>query len=210
MTENTAHQCHKDGCTAVATNEVHLHLSCPSPGLVARPISMKCSIEVCDKHKDDVVGYVLSDVNKETIVATLIDQGLPEPNFLTARFEFKPIVPAALVATDAPLKPVVVGCDRDECTNPARWRVVQRFRSLAQGGKGPHICEALTNINVCTKHKKAVKPADFLDKESRAATLAFLREQGMLMADVDHPIIAFEELIDGEPESNQVLRMLAT
>lgn len=209
MTENAGHQCHKDGCTAVATNEVHLHLSCPAPGLVARLISMKCSIEVCDKHKDDVAGYVLSDANKETICTTLMDQGLPEPDFLMARFEFKPILPAALVATEVPAKPVVVGCDREECTNPARWRVIQRFRALAQAGKGPPICEVLTNLNVCTLHKKAVKPADFLDEESRASTLAFLRGRGILLPDVDHPLIDFEELISGEPETSKIRRIIA-
>lgn len=210
------HQCHRDGCTSPATNEVHLHLSCPAPGLAARLISMKCSIEVCDKHKDDVRGYVLSDVNKETIVATLMDQGMPEPDFLGARFEFKPIL-AEPITSDPVLMAIAMGrarsqvvrCDREECTNPARWRVIQRFRALAQGGKGPPICEVLTNINVCTLHKKAVKPDDFLDAESRASTLAFVRGQGILFPDVDHPLIDFEELVSGEPEASKIKRIIA-
>ena len=166
---------------------------------------MKSSIEVCAKHKDDVRGFVLSDKNQEVIRDSLMDQGLPEPDFLGARFEFVPIGADPIAAVALP----VVGCDRAECTNPARWRVVQKFRALAQGGKGPHICEVMTNLNVCSKHKKQVKPADFLDEESRASTLAFLREKGMLLPDVDHPIIDFVELVGGEPEANKIRRIIA-
>jgi hypothetical protein len=205
------HQCHKDGCTSPAEFSVNLHLGCPSPGLATRVVSMRCSIEVCEKHKDDVADYVLSDKNKETIAATLIDQGIPEPDFLSARFEFVPIGAPALGTIDEPVArddqampvPGVTGCDREGCSNPAQWRVVQRFRSIAQGGRGEPIIEALTNIHVCTAHKREVKPADFLDPESRQRTLEFLRGQGMLLPDVDHPIIYFMQLVGGEPEARQ-------
>lgn len=176
---------------------------------------MRCSIEVCDDHKDDVHGYVLSDLNKETIVTTLMNSGLPEPDFLSARFEFKPIMPAALAAVAAPFSPdgadrpliepaAVVGCDRVDCTNPAQWRVIQRFRTIAQGGKGPPVVEALTNMHVCTKHKREVKAADFLGTDDRERTLAFLRERGILFPDVDRPVIDFVQLVGGEPEANRI------
>lgn len=206
-------QCHKDGCTSPAEFTVDLHLTCPAPGLAARMISMRCSIEVCAKHQDDVKDYVLSDANKETICASLMDQGVPEPDFLSARFEFKPIEAPALGPVLNPpaaaSEPVVVGCDRlndDEtpCTNPAKFRVMQRFRALAQRGRGDPICEVLTNMHVCAKHKRQVKPGDFLDPESRATTLAFLRERGMLLPDVDRPIIDFVELVGGEPEASRI------
>ena len=198
-------QCHKDGCTSPATNEVSLHVSCPSPGLVARLISMKCSIEVCDVHKADVAAYVLSDANKETIVTTLMDKGLPEPDFLSATFEFTPIAAPALGAVAEPVaKTRLVGCDRDGCVNPAKFRILLRYRSLAQGGRGDPVCDSITNMYVCARHKREVKPADFVDPESRKATLEFLRGQGMLLPDVDRPIVDFIELVGGEPEASRI------
>lgn len=203
-------QCHKTGCDSAATNEVSLHLSCPSPGLPARIVGMKCSIEVCDVHKDDVRGYVLSDVNKEHIVEVLMNQGVPEPDFLSAVFEFTPITAPALGAVaEVAVKPVLIGCDRADCPNPAKFRILLRYRSLAQGGRGDPVCDSMTNMHVCRRHKREVKPADFVDAESRAATLEFLRGQGMLLPDVDRPIVDFIELVSGEPEAAGNRRSIA-
>jgi hypothetical protein len=193
MTERHDHQCHRDQCDAEAIYAVDVHLNCCAPGVNHR-VSMHSTIQVCEAHKDDVRGFILSDKNRETIRDSLMDSGLPEPDFLTAKIELVPIPAVKLIDVVIPVLP----CDRDGCANPAKWRIKQRFRARWQGGVGEPRVETLTNLYVCDKHKKETKPKDLLDEESRAETLRHLNDQGMLLPDIDGMILEFVP-VDGQP-----------
>lgn len=193
MTERRDHQCHKDGCDSQAVYSVDLHLNCPSPGM-SHAVSMHSTIQVCEKHKDDVRAYVLSDQNRERIRDGLMDSGLPEPDFFTARIELIPLPKEPLIDMVIPIIP----CDREGCKNPAKWRIKQKFRALWQGGIGAPRAEALTNLYVCDKHKKETKAKDLLDDESRKETTLYLQDQGMLLPDLDGMILEFVP-VDGQP-----------
>lgn len=193
--ERSHHQCHKARCDSQAVYTTKFSFDVAGPG-VRYPIRTMCSIKVCEQHKSeqDVRAYLLSDHNREQIIAAVTEQGHPEPDFFTAKIIFERIEPEML--TILALSAVI--CDRDECRKSARWQVKQRFRMMWQRGKGVPQVEVLTNICVCDEHKALTRAADFLDKESKSGTLAWLNSRGVLMPDFKTMEIAFVPLHDGK------------
>lgn len=188
MSERRPHQCQRDGCHSQATAWVKMYINLPSPGQATKVIDLKLSMEVCDKHQDDVRAYVLSEENKKTIYTQIMDAGLPEPDFLSARIVFVPI-PTDHVN-------LIVGCDREGCANPAKWQIKQIIPEIGRKGK-PRL-EAMTNMCVCDKHKRETKPADLLDDDSRKRTLAWLNAKGVLLPDLERMTIEFVPLAAGQ------------
>lgn len=188
MELRSAHKCHKAGCDSQAEFGVRVHFTCREIGRPAHALSNDSTIKVCARHQDDVRGYLLTPANKENITTGCMENGFPEPDFLSLRVEFIPIVH----------EPVVIEantrCDRDGCTNPAQWRIVFKVRPLAQGGKGPFRYEVMTKMQVCRKHRKETKPEDFRDPDSIATTRQFMNANGVLLPDLDTMAIEFTPL----------------
>ena len=188
MTDRRLHQCHRDQCDSQAVASCKLHLTCRVPGGHAVVVAMNCSLQVCEKHKDYVRGYVLSPANQESIRTGLMEGGYPEPDFMSARIEFVPL-PVEVVVV-----PKVIGCDREGCANPAAWRIKTKIRHIRQRGRGPFAAETLTNIHVCSRHKGEVKAADLLMGDDRANTMKFLNNGGMVLPDLDGMELEFVPL----------------
>lgn len=173
------HKCHRDGCDSGARWRAYLHLDCAAPGF-KHVLGMESTVEVCDKHRDDVRPYVLSPANKETITVSLMDRGYHEPNWLTARIEFRPIEREPII--------VAIPCDRDGCANPARWQIKQVISEIGQ--RKPRV-ELTTNLCVCEKHKRETAPADLMDDESRKTTYEYLQKNGVMLPDLDRMALEF-------------------
>jgi hypothetical protein len=187
---NAEHKCHKDGCDSGARWRAYLHLECPAPGM-KRIVGMESSIEVCDQHRDDVRPWMLSAHNREAITVKLMDNGLPEPNFLTARVEFKPVHSAPLA--------VLAPCDREGCTHVAKWRVIQVIPRM--GGKIGDAVRLTTNLCVCEACRPSVKPADLLDPASRAATHRALEQAGVRLRSLNRMKVEFAPLMTKLPDA---------
>lgn len=171
-------------CDSGARWEPHLHLECQAPGF-KRLLSFTTGIECCDAHQESVKPYVLSDANRERLTALLIDNGYPEPNYLTARIEFKPAPESR--------EPVIAAepCNRHECTEIARWRIIQVIPHITKVGE---VTRLPTNLCVCDVHKGTVKAADLLDPQSRATTHKTLRERGIGLRSLRRMKLEFEDL----------------
>lgn len=186
-------QCQKIGCDSGARWGVELHLPCPEPGGMVRNFRMKLSTEVCDAHRDDVRAMVLAD--KDAITAHFADNGLQEPDWLNMRVEFVPVVGRDIR--------VIQMCDREGCWLPATWRIKRRFAEI---GRKEIRCEAMTNLVVCDQHRGETVPADLNGgPEERVALSDWLREQGVLMPDLDRTELEFVPLSDSVPAD--MLRM---
>lgn len=192
--ERRAHQCHSVGCDSEALYATKLFLDVVAPG-VRYPIRMNCTIQVCEKHKDmmSVRGYLLNDKNREVIHTSLVDNGHPEPDWLTARVIFEPLSTTGDAIRAQPRD----GCVCDGCKKVATWQVKQRFRMFWQKGKGEPQVEALTNITLCDEHKNRTTRKEFMDKESLSTTRAWLNARGVSMPDLKTMEIAFVP-IDGK------------
>lgn len=204
--DRRSHQCHRDGCDTEAKFAVRLRVNCVAPGVV-QPVAMDCSIKVCERHREEVRLFVLSDRNRETIRTSLMEGGYHEPDFMTARLEFVPVaapVEKQEERTVLHVRGPTVCCDRAGCANPAKWQIKQRFRMMWQRGKGRPMVEALTNMCVCDKHRNETKAADFLDADSRSATLGWLSKHGVSLPDFDTSEIAFIPMTDGGRVSPKV------
>lgn len=184
MGERRANQCQKSECDSQAEFAVRLHLDLPSPGQPTRQIELQLSMKVCGKHQDDVRPWVLSQENQKALAATLLEQNLPEPDFLTARIEFVPIQAEPVAAWPC--------CDRAECAKPARWQVKQIIPEI--GRRGTPRLEAMTTMLVCDDCRKITTADDFRDDESRGRTWRWLNHQGVLLPDLDKMTIEFVPL----------------
>jgi len=192
--DRSKHQCHADGCDSQAAYTTKFVFDVAAPG-VRYPVRTQCSIQVCERHKDEkaVRAYVLSDKNREQIITATMEGGHPEPDFLTARVIFEPIAPSTLAIHAAPAPT----CDRDGCRNAARWQIKERFRMMWQRGKGEPQVEVLTSLCVCDEHKALSRPADLRDKESKSRTLTWLNARGVSMPDFKTMTLGFVPL-DGK------------
>lgn len=174
-------KCHKDGCDSGARWATDLHLDCPIPGGAKRALVLRCAIEVCDAHRDDVKPWVLSDKNRETIALTLMDNGFHEPDFLTARIEFAPVEGRDIKMVEM--------CCRAGCTERAKYQIKHRFAEI---GRKEMRFESLTNLWVCEKHKRDTKAADLLlNGAVRKKTFEWLQAQGVLLPDLDRSELEF-------------------
>ncbi|HSV24364.1 MAG TPA: hypothetical protein VLJ17_15215 [Xanthobacteraceae bacterium] len=175
-------KCHWQSCDSGARWQPHLHIECQGVG-IGRALSLISTIECCDEHRENVKPYVLSDANREAITTKLMDEGYPEPNFLTARIEFKPIEDRGPVAVET--------CNREGCTEFARWRIVQAIPHMTKIGDVERL---RTNLVVCDKHKAEVVPADLLDPESKAATHRALKARGLALRSLKRMKLEFEAM----------------
>lgn len=173
-------KCHKIGCDSGARWASDLHLDCPIPGGAKRALVLRCAIEVCDEHRDEVRPYILSEENREKIALSLMDNGFHEPDFLTARIEFVPVVGRDIR--------MVQTCTREGCTERAAYQLKRRFFQI--GSKAPCL-EALTSWWVCEEHKKDTVAADLLAGDGRERTFAWLQAQGIVLPDLDRSELEF-------------------
>lgn len=190
-----SHQCHRDNCDSAATSAVDLHVVCRAPGGIGHLVKMRCTIKVCDKHRDDVRPYVLSDENRESIRTGLMESGFPEPDFLSARIEFVPIVAEPVAVVKPRFVDKVMACDRGGCAHPARWQIKQLFWHMANRGRGPHAIELLSNLYVCEAHRKETKPEHLLMDDDREQTRHLLVRRGLLLPDMDRMKLEFVPLV---------------
>ena len=128
MNERLKHQCHVDGCDSQAEWGVRVDIMCRAPG-VDHLVRTKSSIEVCHRHKqeDKVRAFVFSPINRESITASLLDSGFPEPDFLSTTIIFEAIGTGHGVIAAVP---TYVPCDRAGCAKAAKWQVVLRAGNL--------------------------------------------------------------------------------
>lgn len=179
------HQCHYTDCDSGARWSVHLHIECQAPGK-KHLLAFATTIECCDEHQAKVKAYVLSDENREKLSDLLMDNGYPEPNYLTARIEFRPVSREPVIAAE--------NCNRGDCSEIARWRIVQAIPHVAKIGE---VVRLPTNLCVCDRHKDETKPSDLLDPQSRAITHKALRERGLGLRSLNRMRLEFEALRGG-------------
>ncbi len=177
MTDRRAHQCHRDNCDSEAVAAVELRIMCCAPG-VKELVRMNCSIEVCEKHKDQVREFVLSDRNRKTITNGLTDGGFPEPDFLTAQVMFVPIEKPITILHNPSGQ---LRCDRSCCVEPAVWQIALAFKMTWQTrAKDKPLIKSLTDMCVCNEHRDGLQASDLLDDPAnRAATVGYLARQGV-------------------------------
>lgn len=212
MNERLAHQCHREGCDSACKWIAYARFQCRSPAM-----RIDCfgptTIMVCDKHRraQDVEEYMLSDRNKQAMVAQIAADGkYPPPDFESFRFEFYPIdaQPEAMqekrpdgvltIETGEP-KPLsvlhdvrrdvqvpvpakVIKCDRQECSNPAKFKIAFEVPPLGHAKIEKKNCiQTLVNLHVCNKHSKDLKVADFLTPEAKGKVLGEMSMRGLAL-----------------------------
>lgn len=84
-------RCHKDGCDSQAKWSVAVAFNTVNTGNGTKRYECGCSIQVCDAHREDVTGYVLSDKNRNELVATMKNEALDPPNFDTFEIHLFPL-----------------------------------------------------------------------------------------------------------------------
>lgn len=188
LAQRLVHQCHRDNCDSAAEFGVKVHLTCRRPNEV-RLVSMDCTIKVCAKHMqtDDVLAYLRQEQNRETITVSLMDAGFAEPDFLSPRVEFVPILAEPISITTVPC------CDRADCHNPAKWSVLLRFRKVGQSKRNPWRAQIDPRLMVCDKHKADTTAQVVLaDEDDRATIKRRLNQRGHGIMDIENAEVVFE------------------
>lgn len=100
-----ARQCHRDGCDSEACWRLHLQVECVGTVVAKERIRLRAptSIRVCNdkQHHKAALEYLMSDGNKSRIVAGLLANGFPAPDWSSATAIFEPLSDAALEPMEA-------------------------------------------------------------------------------------------------------------
>lgn len=93
MTNRLSHQCHRDGCDSESRWQACVRFFCFAlPNQPATEMRCTTTVQVCDRHKRAASEFILSGENKTAIMAALVKEAAPLPNFETAEVVFIPIV----------------------------------------------------------------------------------------------------------------------
>lgn len=188
------HKCHYPfdapwTCDSGAQYEGRLHFECQAPGrryalsLRGNPAAIEC----CAGHREACKKFLLSDANRETLTTQLRDlYNYPEPNWLTARVEFKSIgAPVEIVKT-------LQQCCRGKCFLAAQYRVMIAVPTL---GNVRRVMESPTNLFVCEQHRATTKAKHVTDDEPmRKALYEALQKSGMVLPDLDKARVRFQPI----------------
>src|SRR5712671_1471822 len=183
-------QCHIEGCDSMAEYEAHVKLWYKGQDGRPVPLEMKASAIVCAAHRVKCATIITSDQNKAMLSDQLIANGLGKPDFDSIQLEFK-LLPRERTVLDLDYKPPerFMQCGRQDaeqerCKNPAQWQVVLGIKSIGMRKTSPVAAHVLTNLCVCNKHKKLLKPEDFSgDLSIRSIVTGQLAGTGFPMPD---------------------------